>query len=300
MKNLFKATHIFRCNHEAHNGFSSSMSVHHILNVKQCYPHGCFYLRGRCRLMLKGKPCYRGFQKVGSKCAGCKYLEEQTVHCQPELQVSPEAFSEFEQALERFREWLAEYEGREIEIQGRIEGVKPLLEKQIQAHRQQLRLRGFLLTFSSIYLNRTLLEDQAYARVSAHQQRRFAFAPGMSIWARATLRINRGRFVLSRVRQVDIETPGQAPCWSESRARVALRTATHLPIQLPACHQCPWGTLVDVLDERYEGKAYRHLYCLQGRKDPYTCPEFVKLSAQMKVDDGHPRPACLQTNVIIY
>ncbi|RMG62871.1 MAG: hypothetical protein D6715_11865 [Calditrichaeota bacterium] len=300
MKNLFKATHIFRCNHEAHNGFSSEMSVHHILNVKQCYPHGCFYLRGRCKLMLKGKTCYRGFQAVGKKCAGCRYLEEQTVHCQPELQISAQEFSDFERRLEAFREWLDEHEGRELDIQGRIAGVKPLLEKQILPHGERLALRGVLLSFDSIYLDRTLLEDRAFVRVSAGQQRRFAFARGMSLWARATLHLDRGRFVLSRLRQVDIESPGEPPEWSESRARVVLRTATHLPVQLPPCHRCPSGTLVDVTDQREGVKNYRHLYCLQGQKDPFNCPQFLSLSRQLEADNGHPRPACLQRNVIIY
>ncbi|MCB0271098.1 MAG: hypothetical protein KDH95_23255, partial [Calditrichaeota bacterium] len=70
MKNIYKRLDIFKCVHEAHKGFASRMSVHHIVNHKKCFPNGCYYFKGSCKLFGQGKACYRGYNHIGKNCSG--------------------------------------------------------------------------------------------------------------------------------------------------------------------------------------------------------------------------------------
>lgn len=281
MKNLYKQLDIFTCVHEAHQGFESRMSVHHILNKKRCYPHGCFYIQWHCKLFKQGKNCYRGYKQMGKNCPGCRYFYEEKRHNHPELQVPAEKFERFQQELRQFEDWLSEHLHREVEIHGEIDGVKPLFHKRIYHKGEGLSFSGFLLIFRQLYFGYELMDDHVYVRLSPKAYKQLKFGHGDVISAKATLTLNRGRLVLKKLRRIDIERRGEPPLWSESEALVAREIATLVPIQPEGCIQCPFGSLVDVEDFRdgsRQAKQYRQLYCLRGMKDYRICPDYYRYS----------------------
>jgi hypothetical protein len=275
MRNVYKQLNIFKCVHEAHQGFESRMSVHHILNQKGCYPQGCFYFKGHCKLFKQGKNCYRGYQHIGRNCTGCRYFYEEKVFNRAELQISEAEYRDFQHRLNLFEDWLLENVNREREIHGKIDGVKPLFHKRIYHKGAGFSFSGFLLIFKELYFERELMEDHVYARLSPKTYASLKLGRGDVLTARATLTLDRGRLVLKKLRRFEIEERGEAPVWNESRALVARETATHIPTQPEGCVQCPFGALIDVEDfcER-ETRFYRQLYCLQGMPDYRVCPEY--------------------------
>lgn len=277
MKNLYKSMNIFKCVHEAHQGFESRMSVHHILNEKGCFPHGCFYFRWHCKLMKQGKKCYRGYNFIGRNCHGCRYFYEEKVHNRAELQIGESEFSEFRRELEEFEDWLGENLNRETEIYGEIDAVKPLFRKRVFPKAESFSFSGFLLIFKQLYFGRMLMEDHVYARISSKTFASFKFGRGDVLTARATLNLDKGRLVLNRLHRVEIEKRGEAPLWDESKALVARETAYPIPLQPEGCVQCPFGSLIDVEDlSRKEPRKYRELYCLKGMKDHRSCHDYVQ------------------------
>lgn len=290
MRNLYKQLDIFKCVHEAHKGFESRMSVHHILNKKQCYPHGCFYFKWHCKLFKQGKKCYRGYKHMGKNCFGCRHFYEEQIFNRAELQISEEAYRDFQKELELFEEWLEENLNREIEIHGKIDGVKPLFHKRIFHKGESLSFSGFLVIFKSLFFDRTLMEDHVYLRMSPKSYASLKFGRGDVLSGRATLKLDNGRLVLQRLRRIDIEERGETPLWNESKALVARETATLIPAQPDGCVQCPYGSLIDTEDmSNPETRKYRQLYCLQGMNDYRICPEYTLHAGFEEAD--HKTPA---------
>lgn len=277
MRNIYKSMNIFKCVHEAHDGFGSKMSVYHILNEKGCFPDGCFYFKWHCKLMKQGKPCYRGFNFIGKKCQGCRYFYEEKIHNRSELQVTDEEYRDFQRELDEFEDWLDENLHRELEIHGEIDGVKPLFRKCAYRKGESFSFNGFLLIFKQLYFETTLMEDPVYVWLSPKTYASLKSGRGDVITARATLTLDRGRLVLKRLRRIDIEQRGEPPLWNRSKALVAREPATQIPLQPEGCVQCPFGSLVDVEDVRYdETRQYRQLYCLKGMKDHRNCHDYVQ------------------------
>lgn len=275
MKNPYKRLNIFKCVHDAHRAFESRMSAHHILNVKGCFPGGCFHFQWNCKLMKQGKKCYRGYNYIGKNCSGCRYFYEDKVHNHPEVMLSDADYRDFQAELRQFEDWLEEHRNRECEIHGVVDGVKPLFRKKVYARGNGFSFAGFLLIFRELYIGRELMEDPVYVRLSPKTYASLKFGRGDKLTARATLSLDRGRLVFTRLRRIDIEERGEPPQWSESEALVARESATLMPGQPEGCQHCPYGALVDVEDQsKSETRHYRQLYCLQGVKDYRICPVY--------------------------
>ena len=302
MRNAYKRMNIFKCVHEAHAGFESQMSVHHIMNEKGCFPHGCFYFRWECKLMKQGKPCYRGYNFMGKNCHGCRHFYEEKVHNRSELQISETEYQEFQRELVEFEDWLEEHRGKEWEIHGKIDGVKPLFNKRVYGKGESFVFRGFLLIFKELFIERERIEDHVYIRLSPKTYASLKFGAGDVITARATLDMDRGRLVMHRLRRIDIEQRGEAPLWNESKALVARETATHIPLQPEGCIQCPFGSLIDVEDRSAKhSRRYRELYCLKGMKDHRKCHDYVQYCGfdEEGRDAGGKRNAACSTQKVI-
>ena len=147
MKNLYKKNDIFRCVHESHKGFKNKISVYHILEKKSCYPHGCLYFKWQCKQLNKRKKCSRGFHYVGRKCFGCKDFYEDKIHNYPELQIGPKDYNTFLKEYEDFKDWLDELRGKNIEISGKLKGIKPHFQKRIYPKSSFLSFQGYILIF---------------------------------------------------------------------------------------------------------------------------------------------------------
>lgn len=289
MKNAYKRLDIFKCVHDAHKGFESRMSVHHILNRKGCFPEGCFYFKWECKLMKQGKKCYRGYNYMGKNCTGCRYFHEDKVHNHPEIQISEKEYQDFLLELRHFEDWLDDHINREHEIYGTVDGVKPLFRKRVYGKGESFSFAGFLLIFKDIFIGKDHLEDHVYAQVSPKTYASLKIGRGDRLSARATLKMDRGRLVFQKLRRIDIEMRGEPPMWDESRALVARETATQQQTQPDGCVQCPFGALVDVEQvNNGQSKRYRQLYCLQGVIDYRVCPEYYQYASADEVVDRKP------------
>jgi hypothetical protein len=185
MKNVYKNMNVFKCVHEVHEGFGSKMSVQHILNEKGCFPNGCFYFIWHCKLMKQGKKCYRGYNFMGRNCHGCRYFYEEKVHNRADLIISD-----------------SEYKAFERELAGEIDGVKPLFRKRVYRKGEGISFSGYLLIFKQLYFERLLMDDHVYVWLSPKTYQSFKFGRGDVITARATLKLDKGRLLLKRLRPI--------------------------------------------------------------------------------------------------
>jgi hypothetical protein len=284
LKNPFKRTDVFTCNYLGHDRFENKVSAYHVLQAKQCYPQGCIYFRWSCSKMIKGERCKRGYNFVGRLCQGCTYYHDEKQHCQPSLCLSEQEYQLFLSDVEAFTEWVDEMGRREVAVAFTIDAVKPRFIKEIGHDRGRVRLSGYLLIMKQGFIDRTFFEDHLYCSISPGQQEQHHFAPDDQVEGRATLRLDRGRLVLSSLRGVFFEARSGRPTWSNSQALVARSGASHFNQQTSGCMQCPQGALVDVTEtEGGLSRQHRELYCLAGMPDQREC----YLHALHKIDMCH-------------
>ena len=273
MINQYKRVDVFRCQNRAHAKLGKRVSVYHVLKVKKCYPNGCVYFRCKGQKLNKGESCPRDYKHGGRLCFGCKYFYDEKVAHQLEMVLPKAQQAEFWEDLDAFEDWLEEIRGRRHSILGRIQSVKPQLEKRILGKDEQLSLRGFLLVFRDTYIGQTHFEDFTYAAVPVSAYKRWVFRPGDELEFSAVVNEDQGRLVYSRLRDVEFSRrgEGEAP-WTQKEIPLLLKTATEFRIQPEKCLYCPYGTLVDVTERSARGNfRYRRLFCLKGIHDPATC-----------------------------
>jgi len=275
-QNEFKRMDIFRCRHESHAHFEYKVSASHILERKQCFPSGCVYHRWRCKLFEKGKPCIRGYKHVGRLCFGCQHFAEEKVSNVPELKIDKAEYEKWVERYREFSEWVEQKQNREAQILGVVSGVKPRFQRFIYPNQDNLRLRGFQISFSEAFVEMDHLDDDCYAVVSGDFQDRWQLAPGARMEFRGTFMLNRGRVVFQKVHRVEIvERPEEKAEWNSSAALVARTVATGFEWQPAKCLKCKYGVLADVEDRRQPRVIEkRQLYCLQGVPHPDACPLF--------------------------
>ncbi len=284
MNNLYKRSDVFSCIHESHRGYKNKISVYHILRVKLCYPDGCMYFRWRCKQLNKKSKCHRGFKYIGRNCFGCKDFYEEKIHNYPELRISREEYQFFLRELEIFEEWLEELSNKHIEIAGVVKEVKPHFTQKVFPKAKFLSFKGYLLVFDSIYLDRYHFEDNVYSLMSSEHYNRFRIGPGDKLEAKALLKLNNGRIILHRFRDIEILERGREPFWNEQSITIARETATEFPDQPEGCIQCGFGALVDVEYFR-DKRSYkrRRMICLKGMLDHKGCyikSEYCGLDAE--------------------
>lgn len=275
MRNLYKRMDIFRCSQDGHERFENAVSVYHVLRERRCYPEGCVYFRWKCRHPLAEKGCPQGFQHVGRLCGSCPHFYDEKILRTPRLLLTPEEYRAFLQDLRVFEDWLQGMRGREVDLWGTINSVKPWFKQVVrsQGSRSQVAFLGFLLNFSEAYFDLAHWTDFCYVTIGKGLQARHRFRRGDQVSFRATMRMDKGRPVLYRVREVEVESRGEGECWTESQALLAQRLGTSLADQPERCLACERGALLDVMEEGGGlGKRERRLFCLEGIQDPRFCP----------------------------
>jgi hypothetical protein len=270
--NQYKRQDVFRCGHKAHFKFEKNVSVYHVLKEKRCYPEGCIYFLWKCKLLNKGHGCPKGYQHVGRNCFSCKsYFEEKIVY-QPEILLNKEEFQAFQTHLEEFEDWLQSVVGRTVEFSGTVNSVKPHLKKKRLGSKEILSFPGFLISFKEGYLDRVFFKDYIFLTVSRKTQENLKFAKGDKVEFEATLRTDRGRIVLEKIRHVEFSEKKSEVTWNSSQAVVAKSTGTELDCQPERCLACENGCLLDVVErDGSRSKIRRHLFCLAGVADPENC-----------------------------
>lgn len=273
MRNLYKRMDVFRCNQDGHQRFENVVSVWHVLRERSCYPEGCIYFQWRCRHPRGEKGCSHGFQHVGKRCLSCPHFYDEKILRYPCLLLSPEEYRGFLQELRGFERWLREVSGREVSVGGTINSVKPWFKEVVRLPRSGVAFRGFLLNFAEAYLGLIRWEDLCYVTIGKGMQARHRFRRGDQVSFRARVQMDRGRLVLGRVREVEIEGRAEGEFWTESKALLAQRFGRSFFSQPERCLACEKGALLDVIDEAGGSERKdRRLFCLEGIPDYRFCP----------------------------
>lgn len=269
LTNPYKRQDVFRCYHEAHQGFGSVVSAYHVLEEKHCYPQGCLWFAWKCRRIGKRHGCPRGFGHVGRECFSCKeFYEERVIH-RPEPALPPHEFEAFTEELREFRFWLSQNLGRRIPFQGEVSWVKPRFKVRRTGRHEHLSLSGFLLGFREGFFGNSPMQDRFYGIAGDRLIRRLGIVPGTELEGEAQLTLDRGRLILQGLSRLEVLTRGEGKPLSMSEALVAQSTATVFPGQPERCFACPQGILLNVWD----GSAVtgHRVACLDGRADPRDC-----------------------------
>ncbi len=266
--NHYKRHDIFRCTHQSHTHFGYRVSVFHVLKEKECFPKGCIYFNWRCRLLNKGQTCPKKFKHVGRNCFNCREFYDEKELLKPELLVGEKDYALFLKNLQRFEDWLNTVRGREIDFSGTIHCLKPSFYKKAESPERQISFDGFLLNFSSGYVNLDYFDDPVYAKIGSAVQHRLKLGTGDKVNFRAHIKEVRGRIVLLRVRGIDIDEKAAEEIWTESRAQLAKSTGTIIPGHHERCLRCDRGSLLDIVSDE---KKQRMMLCLEGIQDPDYC-----------------------------
>ena len=284
MRNPYKRTDVFSCRHPSHARFGYRVSAYHVLKARRCYPNGCIVYRWKCHRFEKGKSCVRGFQHVGRLCVGCTHYRDTRIHYQPEVRLDRAAFEAFLEEVAEFEEWLHEAEGRRHDVYGRVQWVRPLLRKFVDAKGERLQLNGYLISLGQAFVGKTELEDGLYLSLSGHQQERYSFRPGDLFECQATLRLNRGRLVIENPSRVEfLERGPREAALTDPVGLIARLVATKIDeTTSPRCLSCPYAALVDVEFRGKQRGRRRELYCLQGVSETASCvlPALEKLELE--------------------
>jgi len=289
--NQYKREDVFRCGHKSHFKFEKNVSVHHVLKEKKCFPLGCIYFQWKCRVLNKGNGCPKGFKHVGKSCFSCKYYFEEKLCYQPEVLLSEKEYRDFQRELEDYDAWLEELMGKSIAVRGVINSINPHFRKVIFYKKEQMIFLGFLVSFKSGYIDRVFYDDYFYLNTSTKTQKDYSFICGDRIDFWAKLKTDRGRIVFYSPKEIEVtrkepeDTFSTNPEWNFEEALVAKKTGTEFGAQPEKCFACDKGILLDISEEDLKRKRnYRHLFCLQGTKNPETC--LYDLKKKIAIDSG--------------
>ena len=277
-RNLYKAPDIFRCRHDVHRPFKSAMSPFHILQQKQCYPHGCVTFIWKCRLLAKHKKCFRGFEHVGRKCFNCRYFYEEKQHQYPEFRQNGQSAEEFMAAFAEFEDWVHDLQQRRVLAEGTIRAVTPQLFFIPHKEGQNLQARGFLARFDQGYIDNQPFEDPFYLSLSPLSQNQLQLRPDDQVEFEAQLHIDRGRFKFHKGGRFHFMQRGQQQALRKADITVALQTYTIQDGQPGKCLSCAHGVLAERIvdaparsDKKDKNGPTRLLICLQGVRDYKDC-----------------------------
>jgi hypothetical protein len=268
-KNLFKTKNVFQCVHDVHRHFKSAMSPHHILIEKNCFPDGCIYFQWKCRLLAKQKKCFRNFEKVGKKCFNCKYFYEEKIHQYPEIMVSKENYTIFQENFADFVEWLNQLQKQRILAEGKVKSIKPDLTISNIKTRNRINLRGFLVEFSCGYLDNQFFDDPFYLSISSLTQNKLKIRKDDNLEFEANLSLDRGRLKLYKSGKFHFIERGAHHPPNRGDLLVALSTATIQPGQPLKCMRCSKGILSDLHGSTSGPR--RAIVCVLGIPDYQLC-----------------------------
>jgi len=252
------------------------MSPYHVLIEKNCYPHGCVYFSWKCKLLAKQKKCFRGFEIVGKKCFNCKYFYEEKIHQYPLSLGSEEKYSEFQEEFDDFLDWIGTLLRKRVLCEGRVNSIKPDLK--IDSSNNRIVLKGFLIRFSSGFLDNKIFDDSFYLRISPMTQNKLQIRNDDNIEFEANLKLDRGRLIFLKSGRFHFIERGGNKAPGKTELLVALNTATILKCQPEKCMNCTKGVLSDI-DASKNGPR-RALVCLMGFSDYQLCTYIDNVSEE--------------------
>ncbi len=266
--NPLKRSDVFRCTHTAHRNFDFSVSAHHVLKEKECYPDGCIGFKWHCSGMKGNKKCHRGFTTVGKDCTYCKYFSEEKDHRVPKLLITEEEFVQLEECINEFEAYFKDLRGKIIEFSGVVASVKPQVVETDSIEGR--KLGGYLVQFNHGYIGIDLIKDKIYAQISIGYQQRHRLKAGDSLEFNCYVFLEKGRLVLKKLRKIQVVEDGEGFVWDKGQAMVALSIGRFLETKPKKCRRCPMGLLVDSDGEKCGGQR-RRIFCLQGIENVGEC-----------------------------
>ncbi len=285
---MFKQQDVFICKHDVHRHFSSKMSVYHVLENKQCFPHGCVFFKWKCKILAKKKKCHRNFSTVGRQCFSCKYFYEEKIHQFPQMVIENVDEKQFFSEYENYVEWIKSLEDKRILCEGKIESVRPDFIIQKEGNKYKTGVRGFLLTFKEGFIQNKLFEDQFYLHISVFLQNKFRFRSGDEIEFYSDLKINNGKLEFFHPNKINLDLRGTEKPITRSDALVSANSASIFFSQPEKCRQCAHSIIPEIQGARFGQK--RALICMKGINDHQFCISFIeeiinKESEQCEVND---------------
>ena len=143
----------------------------------------------------------------------------------------------------------------------------------------------FLINFKEGYINLDHFNDLVYTKIGSRMQHRYNSRKGDKVNFYSRFIEKDGRIILSRLNRIDIEKKADNETWTESKAHLAKRTRTIIPVQYEKCLNCDKGSLLDIISD---SKRQRMLFCLEGIRDPqfcsYTVSKLLHANGCTKVD----------------
>ncbi len=285
LRNLFKASGLFKCRHPAHKRFGYEVSPYHIFETKKCFQTGCVEFLWRCHRLEKGHRCPRNFKHVGRNCFSCKEYHELKNCYSVETSLNDSSLRRFVDDLGEYRGWIEQMNGKIVRFSGIADSIKPHLLMTRESGRSRIQLDGYYISFSKGYLGNTLFDDRIYLSVGGGFLSRTGIAPGDDLELDAEFREKRGRVILKFPRRIDLVANSGRQYLTLSRALVARATGSVITGSAEYCGECQYCCMVDIDDLGLSRQSrYSRFFCLRGVAESENCP--VKLGELLKAGEN--------------
>lgn len=271
-KNLFKRQDIFRCFHELHKKFSNVVSVWHVMEGRQCYPYGCISFYLKCKILLKGKKCQRGFKKPGKLCLSCKFLVEEKNHYVPKVILNDKEFDDFKIKYNKFLFWTKSLNGRFIKFYGKVETIKPYIKHIYFDKGSKFLLKGYLLALKWAYLERDFFEDKLFLYLPKNKLWRLKNIKFDEIEGFGSLNLSDGNLFLSNPKNL-LSVKGEDLNFKEDEnVLLKIKLGSIFNAYQGKCLDCENG-VPSVVENQSALKFVpkREIICLEGYSNPSFC-----------------------------
>lgn len=271
-KNLFKRQDVFRCFYEQHKKFSNVVSVWHIMEKRKCYPQGCigFYLK--CKIILKGRRCSKGFKKPGNLCASCRFLIEEKNHYVPKIILNEKEWMDFKFKYNKFLFWIKSLNGKVLKFYAKVENIKPYITHIYFDRGSKFLLKGYFLLLKWAYIERDLFEDKLFLYIPVKKSWKLKKLTKNEIEGFGTFHLSNGNFFISNPKNL-MSVKGEDLFFKEEKdLLLKLKFGSIFKIYQGKCFDCEKGIPI-VVENQSHNKFLpkKEIICLEGYISPSTC-----------------------------
>lgn len=271
-KNLFKRQDVFRCYYETHKKFSNVVSVWHILEERNCYPQGCISFYLKCKKILKGQRCGRGFKKPGKLCQSCKYLIEEKNHYIPKIILKEEEWKEFKFEYNKFLFWIKSQEQKTLKFYAKIESIKPYIKHIYYDKGSKFLLKGYFLILKWVYFENVFFDDMVFLYIPKNKIWKLKKLKSDEIEGFSNFSIFRGNLFLSNVKNLINVGKEEIFFREDMDVLLKLKLSSVFNNYQGKCFDCDKG--VPAVVENQTSLKFipkREIICLEGYSHPSLC-----------------------------
>jgi len=271
-KNIFKRQDIFRCFHELHKKFSNVVSVWHVMEERKCFPQGCISFYLKCKKILKGQRCGRGFKSAGKLCQSCKYLIEEKNHYVPKIILKEEDWKEFKFEYNKFLFWIKTQEGKISKFYGKIQRIKPYIKHIYFDKGSKFLINGYFLILSWVYFENVFFDDLVFLYVPKNKAWKLKKLKSDEIEGYGFFSLSKGNIFLSNPKNL-INVGGSEFFFKEDiNIFLCLKLSSVFNIYQGKCFDCEKGVPAVVENQTsFKFIPKREIICLDGYASPSLC-----------------------------